>query len=70
MFPVLVAQACNPSYSEGRDQEDCQPGQIVHETLSQKYPSQKKGASGVAQGEGSEFQAPVPHTHTHTPKLC
>jgi hypothetical protein len=35
---------CNPSYSGGRDQEDCssKPArQIVHETLSQKYPSQK-----------------------------
>jgi hypothetical protein len=32
-----------------------QPGQTVLETLSQKYPSQKR-AGGVAQGE-------VPHTH-------
>jgi hypothetical protein len=30
-----------------------QPGQIVHETLSQKYPSQKR-AGGVAQGKGLE----------------
>jgi hypothetical protein len=28
-----VAYAWNPSYSEGRDQEDlCQPGQLVFET--------------------------------------
>jgi hypothetical protein len=33
-----------------------QPRQIVHETLSQKNPSQKR--SGVAQGEG-RVQAPV-----------
>jgi hypothetical protein len=32
-----------------------QPGQIVHETLSQKTPSQKR-AGGVAQGEGLEFK--------------
>jgi hypothetical protein len=33
-----VAHACNPSYSEGRDQQEDrgskQPGQIVYETLS------------------------------------
>jgi hypothetical protein len=36
---VLVAHACNPSYSRGRDQEDRSSKsavQIVHETLSQK----------------------------------
>jgi hypothetical protein len=33
-----------------------QPGQIVQETLSQKNPSQKKRASGVAQGIGHEFK--------------
>jgi hypothetical protein len=32
-----------------------QPGQTVRETLSRKYPSQKK-AGGVAQGEGLEFK--------------
>jgi hypothetical protein len=31
------------------------PGQIVHETLSQKYPSPKR-ATGVAQGVGPEFK--------------
>jgi hypothetical protein len=39
---VLVPHACNPSYSGGRDQEivlQSQPGQIVHETLSQKKPN-------------------------------
>jgi hypothetical protein len=32
-----------------------QPGQIVHETLTQKYSSQKRAAR-VAQGEGPEFK--------------
>jgi hypothetical protein len=39
-----VVHAYNPSYSGGRDQEDCgqsQPGQIVCKILSQKKPSQK-----------------------------
>jgi hypothetical protein len=53
---VLVAHICNPGYSGGRDQEDhCL--QIAYETLSQKYPSQKKKKpSVVAQGEGPEFK--------------
>jgi hypothetical protein len=33
-----------------------QPRQIVQETLSQKNPSQKIGACGVAQGAGLEFK--------------
>jgi transposase len=48
---VLVAHACNPSYSGGRDQKDQvqdQLRQIVHETQSRKNPSQKR-AGGVAQ---------------------
>jgi hypothetical protein len=32
-----------------------QPRKIVHETLSLKYPSQKR-VGGVAQGEGPEFK--------------
>jgi hypothetical protein len=32
-----------------------QPGQIIHETLSRKNPSQKR-AGGVAAGEGPEFK--------------
>jgi hypothetical protein len=32
-----------------------QPGQIVHKTLSQKYPTQKR-AGGADQGVGSEFK--------------
>jgi hypothetical protein len=41
---ALVAHACNPSYSGGRDQEDhgSKPaGQTVRETLSQKKPTGK-----------------------------
>jgi hypothetical protein len=43
---VLVAHAYNPSYSGGKDQEACglKPDwQIVCETLSQKYSTQKTG---------------------------
>jgi hypothetical protein len=32
------------------------PGEIVHETLSRKNPSQKNGAGGVAQGVDPEFK--------------
>jgi hypothetical protein len=54
----VVAHACNPSYSEGRDQEDCssKPAQAnVHKTLSQNTLYKNK-AGGVAQGEGPEFK--------------
>jgi hypothetical protein len=46
-----------PSYSGGRDQEDCssKPGQIIHKTLPQKHPSQKS-AYGVVQRVGSELK--------------
>jgi hypothetical protein len=46
----MVAHACNPSSSGGRDQEDCglRPTEIKSETLSQKYSTQKR-ASGVAE---------------------
>jgi hypothetical protein len=55
---ALVAHACHPSYSQGRDQEitvRSQSGQIVCETLSQKT-HHKNRAAGVAQGEGPEFK--------------
>jgi hypothetical protein len=55
---VLVAHACNPSYSGDRDQEDqvrSQPGQIVRKTLPQKNPSQKR-AGCVAQDVDPEFK--------------
>jgi hypothetical protein len=60
---VSVIHACNPSYSGGRDQEDCglkSAKQIVRETLYRKKSITKKegrGESGeVAQGEGPEFK--------------
>jgi hypothetical protein len=31
-----VTHTCNPGYSGGRDQEDCQPWQIVRDPLSKK----------------------------------
>jgi hypothetical protein len=40
-----VAHVCNPSYSGGSNKEDCglkSARQIVHETLSQKYPNIKE----------------------------
>jgi hypothetical protein len=47
-----VAHTCNPSYSGVQNQ----PGQIVLETLSQKYPTQKKacGVSGSSGGEPAQ----------------
>jgi hypothetical protein len=54
-----VTHACNPGYSEGRDQEDggSKPAwEIVHETLSRKYLTQKR-ADGMAQGVGPEFKS-------------
>jgi hypothetical protein len=42
---ALVAHACNPSYSGGRDRRivvGSQPGQIIRETISKK-PFAKKG---------------------------
>jgi hypothetical protein len=50
-----VANACNPSYSGGRDQEEHQwnpsPGKLVFETLSQKEKKTfTERAGGVAQG--------------------
>jgi hypothetical protein len=57
-----MAHACNPTYSGGRDQEDCSSKPVqansLRETLSQKYPSQKKWGegSGVAQGVSPEFK--------------
>jgi hypothetical protein len=46
MVIVPVTHACNPSYSGGRDQEDCSLNparKVVHKTLSQKTISQKFG---------------------------
>jgi hypothetical protein len=44
--PVLVAHACNPSYSGGRDQEDCSlkpaQGNSSRDPISKTKPSQKR----------------------------
>jgi hypothetical protein len=54
-----VAHICNPSYSEGKDQEDCgsQPPQAKSSSdpISKKKPTQKR-AGGVAQGVDPEFK--------------
>jgi hypothetical protein len=44
MKRFILAGACDPSYSGGRDQEDCssRPAQAKIKTLSQKYPTQKR----------------------------
>jgi hypothetical protein len=56
---VLVAHACNPSDSEGRDLENhsSKPTQANSSEIDpiSKNPSQKR-AEGVAQGEGPEFK--------------
>jgi hypothetical protein len=52
-----VAHVCNPSYSGGRDQEDClKPTQAnsFQDPIS-KIPSHER-ADGVAQGLGPEFK--------------
>jgi hypothetical protein len=55
---VPVAHACNPSYSVGRDQQDCglKPAwaNSLRDPISKK-PNTKR-AGGVAQGEGPEFK--------------
>jgi hypothetical protein len=52
---ILMVHTCHPSYSGGRDQEDCGLKQIVCKTLPQKNPLQKS-VGGVAQGVGPEFK--------------
>jgi hypothetical protein len=77
---VLVAHTCNPSYSGGRDQEDCGSKPPWANTKPPwansswdpilKTPNTKR-AGGVAQGIGPEFKLQYwknnkTHTHTHT----
>jgi hypothetical protein len=54
-----VAHTCNPSYSGGRDQEDC--GSKSAWANSSRDPISKipiiKRVGGVAQGEGPEFKS-------------
>jgi hypothetical protein len=51
---VLVAHACNPSYSGGRDQED----HVLKPAWANSSwdPIFKKRAGGVSQGVGPEFK--------------
>jgi hypothetical protein len=46
-----------------------QPGQIVHETLSQKYLTQKR-TDGVAEGVGHEFKPQYFENKTKQKTLC
>jgi hypothetical protein len=64
---VLVADACNTSYSGGRDQEDRGSKPARANSLRDpilKIPNTER-ASGLPQGIGPEFK-PQYHTHTHT----
>jgi hypothetical protein len=55
-----VAHACNPRYSGGRDQEDCDLKPALGKQFMRSYleKKQKKAgtADGVAQGAGLEFK--------------
>jgi hypothetical protein len=54
-----VVHACNPSYTGGRDQEDCssKPAQTnSSQDLILKIPITKNWTGGVAQGKGTEFK--------------
>jgi hypothetical protein len=55
-----VAHTYNPSYSGGRDQEDCgsKPAQVnsSRDPISKKPITKKSGDDGVAQGEGPKFK--------------
>jgi hypothetical protein len=56
---VLVAHICNPSYSGGRDQEDCGSKLARANSSSRPYteknPSQKRDGE-VAQGVAPKFK--------------
>jgi hypothetical protein len=63
---VLVAHACNPSYSGGRDQEDLKPvwANSSQDPIS-KIPITKR-AGRVAQGEDLELK---PQYHKQNTKI-
>jgi hypothetical protein len=44
---VTEAHACNPSYSGGRGHLEAILGQIVNETLSEKYPTQQSSGGDI-----------------------
>jgi hypothetical protein len=54
----LVAYACNPSYSGGRDQENCSLKPVWANSSQDPVLkiSNTKKAGGVAQGVGPEFK--------------
>jgi hypothetical protein len=60
MSQGLVAHACNPSYSGGRHQEDCDSksaqANSSRDPISIKKKITKNRAGGEAQGEGPEFK--------------
>jgi hypothetical protein len=52
-----MAHACNPSYSGGSNQEDRgSKTNSSQDLITEKNPSQKKRADGVAQRIGPEFK--------------
>jgi hypothetical protein len=55
-----MAHACNPSYSGGRDQENCgsKPAgkNSLQDASSKKKKSHKNRAGGMVQGVGPEFK--------------
>jgi hypothetical protein len=54
-----VAHSFNPSYSGGRDQEDCSSKPVQANSSRDpilKNPTTKNWASGMAHGEGLEFK--------------
>jgi hypothetical protein len=67
---MLVAHACNPSYSGGRDQEDCSSKPAWANSSTGPYLKKilhKKRAVGVTQAVDPEFKPqypPPPHTKT------
>jgi hypothetical protein len=59
MYRALVAHACNPSYSGGRDQEDHGSKPALANSSARPYLEKtlhKNRVGGVAQGEGPEFR--------------
>jgi hypothetical protein len=53
---ALVAHTCNPSYSEGRDQEDRGSKSATGKEFWRPYLENIHHKKGVAQGVGPEFK--------------
>jgi hypothetical protein len=62
-----MAHTCNPSYSKGRDQEECSSKPASSRDPILKVPNYSKRADGVAQGAGLEFK-PQNQKQTKKPK--